>query len=110
MLVKSQVSWVFVGEIPIFHGFLLATLVTPDSPRLVARLASKKGNETRFATKIEAKAEVGSGSTELGNAKTWKFEGYQVYPLVTWDLMRFNWDEKWGFNGIIIHLMEYTLW
>lgn len=39
---------------------------------LVARLASKKGNETRFATKIEAKAEVVSGSTELGNAKTSK--------------------------------------
>mmetsp|Transcript_54704 Transcript_54704/g.89191 ORF Transcript_54704/g.89191 Transcript_54704/m.89191 type:complete len:203 (+) Transcript_54704:375-983(+) len=39
---------------------------------LVARLASKKGSETRFATKIEASAEVVSGSTELGNAKTSK--------------------------------------
>ena len=63
-------------KIPIFSWFNRSTPIVPcvtcPSPGLrVARLASKKGNETRFATKIEARAEVVSGSTELGNAKTW---------------------------------------
>ena len=37
---------------------------------LVARFASKKGSETRFATKIAASAELLRGSTEFGSAST----------------------------------------
>mmetsp|Transcript_28605 Transcript_28605/g.46179 ORF Transcript_28605/g.46179 Transcript_28605/m.46179 type:complete len:268 (+) Transcript_28605:511-1314(+) len=38
----------------------------------VAKLASKKGKETLFATKMAAKAELQRGNTELGNANTSK--------------------------------------
>ena len=36
----------------------------------VAKLASKNGKDTLLATKMEAKAELLSGSTELGKAST----------------------------------------